>query len=219
GYWSFDEGSGTTAKDLSGNNNNGTLINGPQWVDGKVGKALSFDGVDDYVRVNNSPGSPLFSLATALTYEVWIKPSSDQPYSFRPLIERQQCNNAWPSKELGLSGTAPFNVRFLLNYQDSNTFTTFIASSAIQADGWSHIGVTYDKSTSFVKIYVDSNNVLSSNYSQTLWEPSTPLWIGGIPYPVSVCWQNYTKSIIDEVRIYNRALSADEIKALYEATK
>ncbi|GIW67303.1 MAG: hypothetical protein KatS3mg096_171 [Candidatus Parcubacteria bacterium] len=46
GYWSFDD---CTAKDLSGNNNNGTLMNGPQCVDGKVGKALSFDGVDDYV--------------------------------------------------------------------------------------------------------------------------------------------------------------------------
>jgi type II secretory pathway pseudopilin PulG len=56
GYWSFDEGSGNIARDYSGNGNNGTLYNfnftaTSGWVDGKVGKALSFDGVDDYVEV------------------------------------------------------------------------------------------------------------------------------------------------------------------------
>ena len=54
-YWSFDEGSGTTAEDFSpANANTGTLTNGPTWVDGKVGKALSFDGTDDYVTMGNT---------------------------------------------------------------------------------------------------------------------------------------------------------------------
>jgi hypothetical protein len=62
GYWSFDEGSGNIARDYSGNGNNGTLYNfnftaTSGWVDGKVGKALSFDGVDDYVNVGNPSSS------------------------------------------------------------------------------------------------------------------------------------------------------------------
>ncbi|MEM3407840.1 MAG: LamG domain-containing protein, partial [Nitrososphaerota archaeon] len=51
----FDEGSGNIAYDSSGYNNHGKLVNGPTWVDGKFEKALSFDGVDDYVEINNSP--------------------------------------------------------------------------------------------------------------------------------------------------------------------
>jgi hypothetical protein len=70
GYWSFDEGEGTIAHDYSGNSNDGTIY-GATWVDGKVGKALSFDGVDDYVRVNDSSN---FDITDAITIEAWIKP-------------------------------------------------------------------------------------------------------------------------------------------------
>jgi hypothetical protein len=70
GYWTFDEGSGTIAKDYSGNGNNGTLINGPTWTTGKVGYALSFDGVDDYVQVNDSPSlKPKY-----ITLIAWVGP-------------------------------------------------------------------------------------------------------------------------------------------------
>ena len=51
-HWSFDEGEGTTAYDSSGNGNDGTLQNGPQWVDGIRGSALQFDGENDYVYTN-----------------------------------------------------------------------------------------------------------------------------------------------------------------------
>src|SRR5262249_55551223 len=51
GHWKFDEGSGTTAADSSGNNNTGTLVNGPTWTEGKVGQALSFDGVNNHVHI------------------------------------------------------------------------------------------------------------------------------------------------------------------------
>ena len=67
GYWPFDEGSGNIAKDYSGNGNDGTLVNGPTWTTGKVGGALSFDGVDDYVRVINS-ASINTSLTTVLAF-------------------------------------------------------------------------------------------------------------------------------------------------------
>lgn len=73
GYWSFDEGQGTTAYDASGFGNNGTLTNGPTWVDGKVGKALSFDGVDDYVSISISSVLNV----QKLTVLVWSKPSTN----------------------------------------------------------------------------------------------------------------------------------------------
>src|SRR3989338_5705843 len=51
GHWKFDEGTGLSAGDSSGNNNTGTLVNGPTWTTGKIGQALNFDGVDDYVKI------------------------------------------------------------------------------------------------------------------------------------------------------------------------
>jgi len=51
GYWNFDEGAGTVVSDSSGNNNTGTLTNGPLWTAGKVGNALNFDGTNDYVSI------------------------------------------------------------------------------------------------------------------------------------------------------------------------
>ena len=69
GGWHFDEGSGSVAKDSSGNGNDGT-IHGATWVDGKFGKALSFDGEDDYVSVT----TPLTNVENTFTMELWVYP-------------------------------------------------------------------------------------------------------------------------------------------------
>jgi hypothetical protein len=71
GYWKFDEGSGTVASDSSNNGNTGTLVNGPQWVDGIRGNALTFDGVDDYVDVLDSNN---LDVSQSITIEAWVKP-------------------------------------------------------------------------------------------------------------------------------------------------
>ena len=71
--WHFDEGSGSVVKDISGNGNNGTIY-GATWVDGKFGKALSFDGMDDYVEITYGSLSPIGSLSY-FTTEAWIKTS------------------------------------------------------------------------------------------------------------------------------------------------
>ena len=66
-YWSFDEGTGTTTYDGSDNGNHGTFVtvaSSPKWTNGKVGGALSFDGVDDYVEV---PDSSSLNLANIIT--------------------------------------------------------------------------------------------------------------------------------------------------------
>ena len=65
----MDEGSGTTISDRSGNNNTGTLTNGPTWTAGEYGGALLFDGADDRVRVNDSNS---LDLTTAATFEAWV---------------------------------------------------------------------------------------------------------------------------------------------------
>ena len=69
GHWKFDEISGTTATDSSGNNNNGTLTNGPTWTTGKINNALSFDGTDDYVNAGNPPS---LNLTSSFTLSAWV---------------------------------------------------------------------------------------------------------------------------------------------------
>src|SRR5258706_16194343 len=73
GYWKLDDALGITAADSSGSGNPGTLINGPLWTPGKVGTALSFDGVNDYVDLNNSPS---LNPSTQITLAAWINTST-----------------------------------------------------------------------------------------------------------------------------------------------
>src|SRR3990167_283101 len=86
GYWNFDEGSGATVADSSGNGNTGTLTNGPTWTTGKIGQALSFDGSNDYVDAGT--GSSL-NLASSLTVSAWIKPDTFGGGSYGRIIDKR----------------------------------------------------------------------------------------------------------------------------------
>ena len=72
-YWKFDEGTGTTTADSSGNGNTGTLTNGPLWTAGRIGNALYFDGIDDNVTV---PDSNSLDLSNSFTLSAWVNPAS-----------------------------------------------------------------------------------------------------------------------------------------------
>ncbi len=71
GYWPFDEGSGGTAHDASGNDNHGTLVGDPAWDEGKVGGALSFDGADSELAI---PHSSDLNIRDEITISLWVKP-------------------------------------------------------------------------------------------------------------------------------------------------
>ncbi len=78
GHWAFDESNGTAAADSSGYGNNGILVNmkpATDWVAGKAGNALSFDGVDDYVDLGN-PASGILDISGAISVAAWINPMS-----------------------------------------------------------------------------------------------------------------------------------------------
>lgn len=73
GRWRLDEGTGTSAGDSSGNGNTGTLVNGPAWVAGQAGQALSFDGVDDYVTCGTT-GMPAANASQTISW--WMNYAS-----------------------------------------------------------------------------------------------------------------------------------------------
>jgi hypothetical protein len=198
GSWHFDEGSGTIAFDSSGNNNNGTLVNGPAWVDGKFGKALSFDGVDDYVSI---PNSPSINLGTDdFTLVAWIKAAISQPTYPQILSKRSTTNDGF------LFGLW-FNGKLYMQIQGTNYPTA--TGPDLRDNNWHHVVAVRSGST--VTYYIDGAN--KGSFTSTASMSSThALWIGrDEPAPSTTPFNG----LIDEVLIYKRALGEEEISDLY----
>jgi len=212
GAWKFDEGSGTIAYDSSGNNNHGTLYNGsnvcsnpptsgcPTWVDGKFGKALQFDGIDDYVE---APDSPNLDLPTSYTISAWVygtfqKPD-DNPWNTVVVKGWPDNYGLWIHKNLFLHHCATIsNERQCINS----------AEGIVPQNQWIHVAATFDGI--YMRTYLNGTKVVEGYYPGTLSTSDAPLRIGRhIPG-----WA-YMNGIIDEVLIFNRALTDEEIKDLY----
>ena len=204
GWWKFDEGSGNAAKDSSGNGNEGE-INNAEWAAGKSGKALKFNGEDAFVEVSHSE----ILAPDQFTVEAWINPerfvSSDQ-WKFGPIILSKYAGN-WKG--------------FVLQLQDNTGNPTLMISTPevwvraaslapVKTGKWSHIAGTYDGKTA--KIYADGV-LAGSAEAELTHDEGISLIIG------KGSWFDgaYFTGVIDEVKMYSRALSADEIKAHAEA--
>ncbi|MFA4990396.1 MAG: LamG-like jellyroll fold domain-containing protein [Candidatus Paceibacterota bacterium] len=203
GSWSFDEGAGTIVNDSSGNNNSGTLISGPTWTDGQVNKALSFDGTDDYVDMGNISNFPT-SATSPFTLELWWYREEPLPDNAEMHMLAIGSPSEGKTRALGVTFR---DGRTRLDYLGYNY--NFILDISTHV-GWHHAVATMDNK--HVKVYYDGGlvgeTILTVNDLV-----STQMYIG------KGFWANPFKGLIDEVRIYNRALSAGEIKRHYEMSK
>ncbi len=196
--YNFNEGNGTTVTDASGNGNNGA-ITGATWTpSGRFGGALSFNGTNSWVTVNDAP---TLDLTTGLTLEAWIYPR--MPMGWQAAIMKEQTSDLVyalyvnsgvddPSAVLNINGV---DVALLHDAEDTQ----------MPANKWTHLTTTYDGST--LRLY--QNGVEVNNIARAGRMPvsSGPLRIGG-----DSIWGEYFDGLIDEVRIYNRALSPTEIQ-------
>ena len=112
GYWSLDDGSGTLAKDNSGNGNDGTLYGSPSWVDGKVGKCIDFDGVDDYVSIADASE---LNTTNAQTIVLWTKKASATVEFF---VSKHVEATSGYEVQLNSNGT----IRYMIHYPSSVSF-------------------------------------------------------------------------------------------------
>lgn len=203
-YWRFDEGSGTVASDSSGNGNTGTLKNGPQWVNGISGTALSFDGSDDYVSIPDS--SSLDISGDQISIEFWMKPTVDLPYLLGTHMKIFDKGDAYLGEirletETDINyGKIAFALPFSVPYKEVTSTRNSWTSGT-----WYHLAFTYDGSN--MRLYV--NGALENSVAKTgnVHSSSFPLSIG------SYCLGTYAffKGILDEIAIYNYARTAEEI--------
>ena len=198
-YLPFEENTGTMTKDLSGWGNHGALINGPSWTNGKVGKCLSFDGVDDYVDVND------FQLGGEITVEGWVYPTAHQKW--QRMID---FGNGPSSDNIVMAASAETTGRPQFGYSVGSTYYGIASPDAISLNSWHFlVGVL---GGGRVKLYVD--NVLKADVAGPAGVNNlkrTNNFIGRSNYSADA----YFKGLIDEVRVYNRALTASEIQDHY----
>ncbi|MGP8323543.1 MAG: LamG domain-containing protein, partial [Methanosarcinaceae archaeon] len=197
--WHFDEGEGSVLKDSSGNGNDG-VIYGATWVEGKYGGALSFDGVDDYVIVGITNGP-----TNTFTFEAWIKSEAThqidgqstsgtrgtigQRYAFWP--SQLGSSNAGAGLSIGTNGISVYEHG-----------SSYMPALAVYSDnigtGWNHIAVVY--SNKKPSIYLNGILVLTG-YTSPRVNVNIPVRFGSGSY-------GSHKGCIDEICIYNRALTA-----------
>jgi len=191
GHWAFDDGAGTTASDSSGNGNTGTLLNGPTWTTGQIDGALSFDGSNDYVSVGTNGLSSASGTISAWFNANSILTGSDYSYIY---IHYHAGNR-------------------ILFYLNQNRLKLGLGSSNFLGDGvsislgqWYFCTMTWDNGN--YALYLNGIYQYGGTYSGLSSITSTAR-IGGWSSP------EYFNGIIDDARVYNRALSADEVLALY----
>jgi hypothetical protein len=203
-WWKFDENEGDKLSDSSGNKNTGALIGGPQWqpAEGKVGGALAFDGVDDYIECCRDEST---NVSGGLTIAAWIKLAKS---TIDQKIASNQDNITGGYKLSIFSGKAELEVRDSDNQLRNNRFIE--GGTVLQPGVWYHVVGTYNQGGS-IKTYVNAK-LDREQETLTVLAPSTgPLKIGCEPFNGGCLFNG----LMDDLRIYNYPLSQDEITALY----
>jgi hypothetical protein len=214
GYWKLDDGSGTAAVDSSGSGNDGTLMNAPTWTTAAPTPypntaALSFDGVRTFVTMGNPVA---LRITGPLTIACWFKTSS-------PLGDYRMLVSKWWSGEVDAAYSLFFSsagLHFSLFNGATNLSTT--VNLVVNDDTWHAAVGTWDGSTA--RTYVDG--VLRDSVTNTafgaLADIAHPVDIGTDDrYPPGT-GDRFFPGSIDDVRIYDRALSAAEVGALFKGT-
>lgn len=218
-YWRFEEGTASTTLNFASSSMNALLYNDVSWTSGYLQKGLLFGGVTNQVIPQNS--SSLKYQGGDMTVSLWFRPDSTDDGGFlisKPWNGSGQYN--WNLKSLG--GASP-----TLRLQIMGSASTYIdANKGASGEVWHHALFTL-ASSSKMYLYLDGTVVASSTYSIPSWTPpagdgNSNAVMGCIyPYGTPACAGATTyayKGALDDVRVYNRVLSAGEIANLYRST-
>jgi len=194
-YLPLEEGNGNVIKDQSGNGFEGKVV-GAKWVDGKFGKALQFNGQDDYAEV---VGKIIDSVEKTqqITIEAWFNLITHADYDGIVAIE-------WPQGDCCEYRTM-VNPGFNPFWNAGHHVDRSLSNFTFKTGTWYHYVLTYDGERG--NIYVDGKLIggVDENFKLPLYTPvAVQLAVGPLPF-------HYTNGIIDEAAVYNRALTETEI--------
>ena len=204
GYWDFEEGSGLVAEDESGNNNHGQIINATHTKQCKKGEyALNFDGIDDIVRIKDSKSIDSLNETGEFSFVTWIYPRG--------------------TEEMGIMGFSQASIKFAIN---TSSFLTLILYPPwrdviwhfdnLETDKWHMVAATHNREKGDTILYYNNGlEVASEEIFNTDLDSDQDFCIGNY----GIWEEEYFYGIIDDVRVYNRTLTSDEIKELYGGPK
>lgn len=223
GHWTLDETTGTNVVDQSGRGNNGTWASDDSATDvkttaGIIGSAVSFDGIDDGIYLGQNPDFD-FSVTNAFTISAWVRPSGGAGES---VFSR------------GLANTGPTGVVYSLFRNPSNRWEIEIGdgtaaigavdngttNNTISLNEWQHITATWD-GTDLILYKNGEPGPINNSPGFTMWDHTnvarreTAIGASSRNYPVP---GDEFEGDIDEVRVYNRALTAIDVQTLYSQT-
>ena len=189
GYWSFDEGTGSTAYDIV-NSNDGT-ISGASWVGVDYKTALQYDGSDDYVEVSDSDDFDV----TDLSIDMWVKFNTIPTDTNYGLVYK---DDQFALSFLGSSQNLKFALFGDASYGNKTSWNT---------NRWYHIVVTFDDANNTVKFYVDGKlDATDTGMNENLDPSSEVMHIGKSGF----------NGVIDEVFLYDKPLTSDEVNTSYD---
>jgi hypothetical protein len=204
GHWMLDETSGALAADASGNGGTGTLLNGPLHVPGRLGEALSFDGVNESVSV---PHAAVLD-AYPLTVSLWVSTAAD---TLSGLV-----NKYLPSSMSGYQvftsggNLCAWYFRDASNYVWDGSACT-LATPGFNDGQWHHVALVVDASGG--RLFVDGTQRASQPWTGTPGPTTTTQGLSLAKYPGTA--QPCLPGRLDDVRIYSRALGASEVSTLF----
>ncbi|MEM4736487.1 MAG: DUF2341 domain-containing protein [Nitrososphaeria archaeon] len=216
GEWKFEEGSGGTVNDTSGNGNTGTWNGtGTRWLPGKIGRSGNFNGTNSYVNI---PSFSSINYTQSYTIEAWINPdqlgnANSNCGDKRAYIISTQADNT-NFVEIAILNTG----KLLYRQTGSPSNTSIISSSTLTTNRWYHVVAEYDSSINIIRLYIDGKlDGSTSTAGITLTNPSgQPLRFGWNSHN---CTNSYFQGKIDHVQLYDYVRSPAQIAWDYNRGK
>ena len=203
--YGMNEGSGSTTADASGHGITGTLTNGPTWADGKFGRAVGFDGANDYIDLGNPSA---LRITGSMTISAWIN-SAVFPGDDAAIVSKR--GGAVGFQLDTTIDRGPRTIGFKLTSASGGAMFRY-GATAMQTNTWYHVAGVYNAATRTVDVYLNGQlDNASLDGTITASQQDSPLNVAIGRRPGSSGFEFNGR--IDDVRIYDRALTAAEIQA------
>ncbi|WP_110841118.1 Ig-like domain-containing protein [Paenibacillus flagellatus] len=204
-HWDFDQVNGNTVADLSGNGHTATVVNAVPTASGRIGNGLDFNGTNAYV--NGGPASA-YNLTDAFTVAMWIRPESQPLSSRHRFISWTDGFRATGSGfEFGFEANGT-RFQYMLKNDATHEVASNYFAQTTRWGKWMHVAATWDRQSKIVSLYTDGKLAGKGTFTGPLPVPNGSMLIGRGE-------EAFHKGVIDEVKLFNKALTETEIQAIY----